>query len=131
MWITFAVAALAVAVEGHYYTSLAVEPHLAAFDQQEDYLYGDPYYPLETGWYQSHPFESSPFEQSPTFWDLFQPPTPQYMNYEAQPNSLINYMPVKPGSAIPPNVYVKGRGYTTDRYVAPTMLEKYLAMNPR
>lgn len=130
MWIIFAVAALAVAVEGHYYTSYAVEPPFAAFDQQDDYLFGDPYYPLETGLYQSHPFESS-YEQSPTLWDLFQPPKPQYMNYEAQPNSLINYIPVKRGSWLTPNVYVKGRGYSTDRYVAPSMLEKYLAMNPR
>lgn len=132
MWFALAVAALAVVVQGHHYTSLEAEPLFAAFDhhQQQNYLFGDPYYPSAADLYESHPFEPS-YEQIPSLWYLFQPTRPQFMSYEAQPNSLINYTPVKPGSWITPNVHIKGRGYFTDRYVAPTMLEKYLAMNPR
>ncbi|XP_021698221.1 uncharacterized protein LOC110676047 [Aedes aegypti] len=124
VWITFAVAITA--IEGHYYTELELDPHLHTdFHLAE----GDSYYPLDVESYQNHlPFEL--YQPSSTFWDHFLQ-KPKFMNYQAQPNSLINYTPVEPNSWIKPNVFVNGQGYITDRYVAPTMLKRLLAMSPR
>ncbi|XP_055593520.1 uncharacterized protein LOC129744823 [Uranotaenia lowii] len=56
---------------------------------------------------------------------------PRYMSFVAPQKSLIDYTPVQPGSSERPNVFVEGQGYTTNRYVAPKMVKRYLAMNPR
>ncbi|XP_055542283.1 uncharacterized protein LOC129727980 [Wyeomyia smithii] len=116
LWICFAATAAAI-VEGYYFTPA------------ETY---DPYYPE----YFGHPWEyfpqldwHSPYSPVEGFYNPI-PWDTQYMNYIA-PSSLISYIPVRPGSYMTPNVVVGGQGYSTNRYVAPSMVKKYLAMNPR
>nr|XP_029726925.1 uncharacterized protein LOC115265524 [Aedes albopictus] len=124
VWITFAVAITA--IEGHYYTPLELEHQL---DTDFHLNEVDSFYPLDQELNQDHlPLE--PYYPSSTFWDHL-PEKPKFMNYQAQPNSLVNYTPVQPGSWITPNVFVNGQGYITDRYVAPSVLKRFQAMSPR
>ncbi|XP_055639979.1 uncharacterized protein LOC129777627 [Toxorhynchites rutilus septentrionalis] len=71
------------------------------------------------------------WQQVAPFWDFFQSEPHRYMSYIAPPSSLVSYLPARPGSGITPNVYLNGQGYNTNRYVAPSVVKKLLAINPR
>ncbi|XP_062548536.1 uncharacterized protein LOC134213471 [Armigeres subalbatus] len=117
VWIIFVVA-IAIA-DCHYYTPLETHPQLpedlnhggddSCFSMNSDAYLGDLSQDLSV-----HTLEK-----------------PNFMNYQAPPNSVINYIPVEEDSWITPNVHVDGQGYFTDRYVAPTMLKRFLSVNPR
>ncbi|XP_050072441.1 uncharacterized protein LOC126560526 [Anopheles maculipalpis] len=65
--------------------------------------------------------------------DLFLPDN-QYLSLVAPSSSLVAYVPVqrgKPGPWAVPNVFIKGQGYSTNQYVAPTLMQKLLAQDPR
>lgn len=121
MWVTLAAV---VAVEGFYYSPWESNS-FAEFDQQH---FEDPFQPLTTyGLFQNSLFDEFVI---PSYWELFRP-EPRYMNFLAPPKSLLNYRPARKNPKVTPNVFVNGRGYTTDRYVAPSVVKRYLAMNPR
>uniref|UniRef100_A0A182PW89 Uncharacterized protein n=1 Tax=Anopheles epiroticus TaxID=199890 RepID=A0A182PW89_9DIPT len=65
--------------------------------------------------------------------DLFLPDD-RYLSFVAPSSSLVAYVPVqrgKPGPWAVPNVFIKGQGYSTNHYVAPTLMKKLLAQDPR
>ncbi|XP_035905507.1 uncharacterized protein LOC118509264 isoform X1 [Anopheles stephensi] len=65
--------------------------------------------------------------------ELFLPDN-RYLSFVAPSSSLVAYVPVqrgKPGPWAVPNVFIKGQGYSTNQYVAPTLMQKLLAQDPR
>ncbi|XP_050085451.1 uncharacterized protein LOC126571178 [Anopheles aquasalis] len=63
----------------------------------------------------------------------FLPPS-HYVTFVPGPSSLVAYVPVQRGSQGPwavPNVFIKGQGYSTNQYVAPSVMKKLLGQDPR
>ncbi|XP_058060521.1 uncharacterized protein LOC131211165 [Anopheles bellator] len=61
-------------------------------------------------------------------------PKGQYVSFVAGPSSLVAYVPVRAGSQGPwavPNVFINGQGYSTNHYIAPSVMKKYLVQDPR
>ncbi|XP_053673593.1 uncharacterized protein LOC128723851 [Anopheles nili] len=57
-----------------------------------------------------------------------------YLSFVAPSSSLVAYVPVQRGHLGPwavPNVFIKGQGYSTNQYVAPALMQKLLAQDPR
>uniref|UniRef100_A0A182RRN3 Uncharacterized protein n=1 Tax=Anopheles funestus TaxID=62324 RepID=A0A182RRN3_ANOFN len=109
---------------------------------------------VETGLLQEHPIVRFPDSHAPSYdpevsefhypHTLHQPvhhhrhelflPDKRYLSFVAPSASLVAYVPVqrgKPGPWAVPNVFIKGQGYSTNHYVAPTLMTKLLAQDPR
>uniref|UniRef100_A0A182MZ31 Uncharacterized protein n=1 Tax=Anopheles dirus TaxID=7168 RepID=A0A182MZ31_9DIPT len=103
---------------------------------------------VETGLLQEHPivrFPDTAFQhfqphalqhhqqQQHHHQDLFLPDS-RYLSFVAPTASLVAYVPVhrgRPGPWAVPNVFIKGQGFSTNQYVAPALMKKFLAQDPR
>uniref|UniRef100_A0A182QNC5 Uncharacterized protein n=1 Tax=Anopheles farauti TaxID=69004 RepID=A0A182QNC5_9DIPT len=65
--------------------------------------------------------------------DLFLPDS-RYLSFVAPTSSLVAYVPVhrgRPGPWAVPNVFIQGQGFSTNQYVAPALMKKFLPQDPR
>ncbi|ETN59271.1 hypothetical protein AND_009137 [Anopheles darlingi] len=111
---------------------------------------------LETGLVQEYPFVRFPDEHTYAHYNYRHPvggavvplhvapyhsqqlqpflPPSHYVTFVPGPSSLVAYVPVQRGSQGPwavPNVFIKGQGYSTNQYVAPSIMKKLLGQDPR
>uniref|UniRef100_A0A8W7PDJ8 Secreted protein n=1 Tax=Anopheles coluzzii TaxID=1518534 RepID=A0A8W7PDJ8_ANOCL len=101
-----------------------------------DTTHSHPYFPTE-------PLLHFPHQQSLPQQHFHQPtqhqqdlflPDDRYLSFIAPSSPLVAYVPVhrgKPGPWAVPNVFIKGQGYSTNHYVAPALMKKVLAQDPR
>uniref|UniRef100_A0A182MS90 DUF4794 domain-containing protein n=1 Tax=Anopheles culicifacies TaxID=139723 RepID=A0A182MS90_9DIPT len=137
-------------------TELALfTPYVPVHPLDEGYFPRPKYFDhVETGLLQEHPVVRFPDAPSHSYdhevpefhysHTLFQPvhqhhqehflADKRYLSFVAPSASLVAYVPVhrgKPGPWAVPNVFIKGQGYSTNHYVAPTLMTKLLAQDPR
>uniref|UniRef100_A0A182WHF0 Uncharacterized protein n=1 Tax=Anopheles minimus TaxID=112268 RepID=A0A182WHF0_9DIPT len=128
-------------------------PYVPVHPLDEGYFPRPKYFDyVETGLLQEHPVVRFP-DSHPHSYDreepefhyphsLHQPVHHQeqtlsdkrYLSFVAPSASLVAYVPVQRGKQGPwavPNVFIKGQGYSTNHYVAPTLMTKFLAQDPR
>uniref|UniRef100_A0A182KAM1 Uncharacterized protein n=1 Tax=Anopheles christyi TaxID=43041 RepID=A0A182KAM1_9DIPT len=116
----------------HVETGLLQEHPIVRFP---DTPHSHPYYPTEPLVHYPHqqPLAQQFQHQHPQH-DLFLPDG-RYLSFVAPSSSLVAYVPVQRGKpGLPwavPNVFIKGQGYSTNHYVAPTLMKKILAQDPR
>ncbi|XP_058122497.1 uncharacterized protein LOC131293409 [Anopheles ziemanni] len=105
------------------------------------------FHQVETGLVQEHPVirfpEPQPYHhtanppyphEAPHQPDQVYLPEKPFLTYVAPSSSLVAYVPVQRGTQGPwavPNVFIKGQGYSTNKYVAPAVMQQYLAQDPR
>ncbi|XP_052899282.1 uncharacterized protein LOC128305735 [Anopheles moucheti] len=129
-------------------------PYVPVHPLDEGYFPRPKYFDhVETGLVQEHPTVRFPDSHSHSLHPvvpqhhyphtLHQPihhppelflPDKRYLSFVAPSASLVAYVPVqrgKPGPWAVPNVFIKGQGYSTNHYVAPTLMTKLLAQDPR
>ncbi|XP_052864621.1 uncharacterized protein LOC128271218 [Anopheles cruzii] len=103
-----------------------------------------PVHPLDEGYFP-RPKHFDPYVRFPEHHRFVAPwpghfehqqlvPKNQYVSFVAGPSSLVAYVPVRAGSQGPwavPNVFINGQGYSTNHYIAPSVMKKYLVQDPR